>query len=199
MSSLKSNDKAIACRVEGNKFYSDRSFHKALLKYNESLCFGSGENLGLAYANRSAVYFEVKLFEKCLTNIEMAKQNKYPEMNLEVLSKREEKCRALMQFETKATESIFKLSYSANKKLPFVIDSLELRENKKYGRHIITNKSLRAGDIVAIEQPFCCVLLSESKFVKLPESNIYQRCANCLKDNAFDLIPCLLCCRGLLS
>lgn len=198
MREYKSNKRAVECRADGNNFYNARCFHKALLKYNESLCFAElgSESVGLAYANRSAVYFEMKLFERCWRNIEMAKQNNYPEKNLEILNKREEKCRALMRSETKPNGIMFKLSHPANKKFPFIVDCLEVREDNQYGRYIITNKPLRVGDIVAIEKPFSSVLLSESKFGEIPEFNIFQRCANCLKDNALDLIPCALCNQG---
>lgn len=198
MSEDKSSEKAVASREDGNKFYNARSFHKAMLKYNESLCFAEvgSKNVGHAFANRSAVYFEMKIFEKCLKNIEMAKQNNYFEEQIEILTKREEKARSSIHSEKKAAESFFKLSHPPNKKLPFIIQSLEMKEDKKYGRHIITNEPLRVGDIVAIEKPFCSVLLSESNFVKVPESNILQRCTNCLKDNALDLIPCPSCCKG---
>lgn len=201
MSELKSNEKAVACRADGNKLYSDRCFHKALLKYNESLCFAEvgSENVGHAFANRSAVYLEMKLFERCRANIELAKQFNYPETSLETLNKRDEKCRVLMKSETKACEKLFVLSHPANKKFPFVVDCLEVREDEKYGRYVVTNKSLRVGDIIAIEKPFVSVLLSESNFADIPKSNIFQRCTNCLADNALDLIPCSFCCQGSFS
>lgn len=204
MCEIKSNKKADALRAEGNKFYSERKFHDAVLKYNESLCYAEPEteNIGLAYANRSAVFFEMKLFEKCLKNVELAKSQKYPEKNLETLKKREEKCRELMKSSNESLTSdprkLFKLSYPPNKRLPFIIACLELKVDEVFGRHIITNRSLKVGDIVSIEEPFCSVLLSQSNFVEVPKSNIFQRCANCLKDNGLDLMPCGRCCQGKL-
>lgn len=201
MREFKCNEKAVACRAYGNKFYNARNFHKALLKYNESLCLAvpGSENVGLAYANRSAVYLEMKLFDRCWENIEMAKRNNYPLHDFEILKKREEKCQASTKTETKTAGNFLKLSHPANKKVPFVIENLEAKEDPKYGRYIVTNKSLRVGDIIAIEKPFGSVLLSQSNFGEIPESNIFQRCTNCLKDNALDLIPCSFCCTGLIS
>jgi hypothetical protein len=66
----------------------------------------------------------------------------------------------------------------------------------KYGRHIVTKTALKVGDIVSIETPFCGVLLSESKMLQIPQDNIHQRCSNCLKENALDLIPCQNCSKG---
>lgn len=201
MNDTKSDRKSEELRAEGNGKYSEKKFFEALLKYNESLCNATSEsaNLGFAFANRSAVYLEMKLYEKSLKNIELAKAHNYPIKSLDVLEKREEKCRALMKQQIKLPNpwSFFKLSYKANKKLPFVVNSLELRVNEKYGKHIVTNSNLKVGDILVIEKPFCSVLLSESRFVEVDKTNKFQRCAYCLKDNQLDLIPCS-CCEGKL-
>ena len=84
LDSLKSSELADECRNAGNKLYCERNFFEALLKYNESLCFAmeGSEAVGLAYANRSAVYFELRLYEKCIRNIELAKLSGYPQKNV---------------------------------------------------------------------------------------------------------------------
>lgn len=203
MFTIKSATRSTKLREEGNKFYSQREFFNAIVKYNESLCFAEhgSENLGLAYANRSAVFFEMKLYKICLENIENARQNFYPEENFIILEKREEKCRDFLKSQKEKSSfdpwSFFKLSYPANEKLPFVAKCLEVKKNEKYGRHVITNESLKVGDIVVIEKPFCSILLSQSKLYNIPESNIYQRCSSCLKENSLNLIPCSFCCKGL--
>lgn len=200
LSNMKCDTKSESLRADGNKFYSERKFFDAILKYNESLCHASqsSENLGLAFANRSAVYFEMKLFDKSLKNIEAARTHNYPMKNFDVLKRREEKCHELMKQKMKLDDpwSIFKLSYKPNKKLPLAVDCLELRVDGKYGKHIVTSKSLSVGDVLAVENPFCSVLLSESRFIEVDKSNKFQRCAFCLKDNQLDLLPCGACCEG---
>lgn len=201
--SRKSNEKAEKSRNEGNKFYVDRNFHDAIEKYNESLCFAvkGSEAYGMAFANRSAVYFEMKMFEKCLKNIELAKSNGYPEKNFSILDKRVMKCEEQIKAgnEVKKDESPFefiKLSYKANPKLPFVADCLQLKSSEKFGRFIITNQDLKVGDIVAIEKPKFGIIKSDSRYETCLESNKYLRCSYCLKDNLLDLIPCGSCCSG---
>lgn len=197
---MKSNEKSETLRNEGNKLYSERKFFEALLKYNESLCYAEAdsENLGFAYANKSAVFFEMKLYERCIANINAARKNRYPEKNFEVLKNRENKCNQLMQQQEKFPNpwNFFKLSYPANKKHPTVVNCLQVESSQKFGRFVTTNRDLKVGDILSIEQPYCSILLSESKFVEIPKSNIYQRCSNCLKDNSMDLLPCETCCHG---
>lgn len=202
MKILKSKERSDELRVEGNKFYSQRKFFDALLKYNESLSFSptGDESSGHAYGNRSAVYLEMKLYEKCLNNIEMAKKNFYPEKSFDILNKRKEKCQEMMKISKEKLPSpwsIFKLSYPAHKNIPFIAECLEVESNEKYGRHVVANRQLKVGDIVAIEKPYCSVLMEESTFHESSESNIYQRCSNCLEENAMDLIPCTTCCKGL--
>lgn len=197
---MKSDTKAEELRNEGNKFYAAKKFFDALIKYNESLCHATSDSnhLGLAFANRSAVYLEMKLYEKSLNNIELARAHNYPAKNLDILSKREEKCNLLINQSLKIVEpwSFFKMSFKPHEKLPFAVSPLELRINEKYGNYIITNQTLRVGDILAIEQPFVSVLLSESRFVKVEKSNKYQKCSNCLRDNQLHLIPCDSCSQG---
>jgi SET and MYND domain-containing protein 4 len=192
---MKSNAKSVALRNEGNIFYVQKRFHDAVAKYNESLCFAeiNSENLGLAYANRSAVYFEMKIYDKCMKNIHLAKANHYPEKNFEILRKREEKCKELASLQEKPFNpwNFFKLSYPPNEKIPHIAGCLEVRNSEKFGRFIVTNRALKVGDVLAIEQPFCSLLETNSV-----ESNIFQRCSNCARDNAMDLFPCDSCCRG---
>jgi SET and MYND domain-containing protein 4 len=199
---IKSKERSDELRVEGNKFYSQRKFFESLCFYNESLCFAPKdcESAGHAFANKSAVYFEMKLFERCLSNIKMAKENKYPETNWKILEKRQEKCIEMMKDGCEKPSSpwvFFKLSYPPNKNVPYIADCLQVESSEKYGRFVTANRQLKVGDIVAIEKPFCSVLMEESTFGSEPESNIYQRCTNCLKENELDLIPCLTCCKGL--
>ncbi|XP_070501557.1 SET and MYND domain-containing protein 4-like [Chironomus tepperi] len=194
---MKSNKIAEILRNEGNSSYKDRNFHDALIKYNESLCHGEidSEHLGLAYANRSAICLELKKIDKCLKNIKLARQHNYPKSSLEVLDTREKKCLELRKKHKGSDgKKFFRLSYKPNKSIPYVIDGLELRSNDKYGRHIVTNKDLHVGDIVAIEKPFCSILLTQSNFVDVDKSNKFLRCAYCLKSNRFELVPCQECC-----
>jgi SET and MYND domain-containing protein 4 len=199
---LKSKQRSDELRAEGNRFYSQRKFFYALLKYNESLCYApvNSESNGHIYANKSAVYIEMKLYEKCLANIAMAKESQYPENSLDLLNKREEKCQELMKASKEKNSdpwTFFKLSYPPNKNVPYIANCLEVESNELFGRFVVANRHLKVGDIVAIERPFCSVLMEESMFHEVLESNIYQRCSNCLKENGMDLIPCLNCCKGL--
>lgn len=197
---VKSCERAEKTRNEGNRLFVQKSYFDALLHYNESLCYAErgSEAIGLAFANRSAVYYEMKLFEKSLHNIELARLNGYPQKNIQILDKRAEKC--LQQIETggavKQDDNPFdfiKLSDDTNARLPFVSKSLELRRSEKFGRYVVTNRDLNVGDIVAIEKPHFKIIKTDSRYDGCDGMNKYQRCAFCLRSNLLDLIPCEIC------
>lgn len=196
--SFKSKEISDTLRNAGNKFYNDKNFFEALINYNASLCYAphESESQGLAYANRSAVYFEMKLFNVSLNNIELAKKCGYPVKNISTLDRRAEKCRQQVENEVTKDEKSYdfiKLSREVNAKLPFVAKCLEMRENKKFGRFIITNSDLNVGEIIVIEKPFFKVMKSDGRYENCDETNKFQRCANCMNDNFLDLIPCSQC------
>lgn len=196
-SSTKSNSVSNKCRSNGNELYIKKKFFDAILKYNESLCYAEtqSENMGLSYANRSAVYFEMKLFNKALNNIQLARVHNYPEKNMQNLNKREAKCYEMIKTtkEPVTDLSFFKLSYEPNENCSSIAKCLEIRENDKYGRHIITKRPLSVGEIIAIEDPIYKVIKSDERYSTCYANNVYQRCSNCLSENLLDLIPCTFC------
>jgi SET and MYND domain-containing protein 4 len=182
-------------RLQGNREFLKRNFFESLLCYNKSLCLAvNPETASLAYANRAAVYLTLKLYDHCLNNIKLARKN-YPKELEKKLDEREEKClkEYLAQLKKKpnssatSNEDFLQLSYPANPKLPFAADCLELREDSKFGRHIVTNRNLQAGDIVALTPNIYNVIERPAKF---------HHCSFCLRSNDMDLLPCPECPRG---
>jgi SET and MYND domain-containing protein 4 len=118
------------------------------------------------------------------------------------LRKREEKCRQLMKSrdgQVKKSDywSFFKLSHQSHKNLAHISSCLEVKVDEKYGRHIVTNKALAVGDIIAIDEPIFKVIKADDRYSTCYSNNIYQRCANCLMDNLLDLLPCEGCCKTM--
>ncbi|CRL01017.1 CLUMA_CG014244, isoform A [Clunio marinus] len=174
-------------RNEGNLQFKKHQFKEALVLYNKSLCNSEKTlQLGLAYGNRSAVYFELKLYEKCLDNIRLARTNNYPSNKMNKLISRENICKKLIQKESLMSqhEDIFKISHPVNKKIPFIADCLKVCEDEVFGRFVVTDSQLDPGDVVAIEEPFF-------KFIN--DEFCHQRCSNCLTSNQLSLIPCENC------
>lgn len=180
----KCNETADLYRDEGNAHFRNGEFQKALVCYNRSICYAvpGSRQLALGFANRSAVYMQVELFERCLENIRISMELGNCDKKLD---EREKKCRSLMKLHSPEPScDFFRLSRPANPKIPFIVDCLELREDAKFGRYIVTNTDLRPGEVIAIEEPFY-------KFID--KDVRYSRCCNCLKSNDLHLIPCTQC------
>ena len=183
---FKSNQESSRLRKAGNEHFKKAEFYEAMVYFSKSISvalFGSQE-LGMSYANRSAVYLECKLFKECLENIKLARKNGYPAGNMAKLNARETKCKQMMEAGCEDVRfniwDFFKLSHPSNDKIPFIINCLELRENDIFGRHIITTKDLKTGDVIAIEEPF---------FQLTTEPSRLTHCSICLKGNNMNLIP----------
>jgi tetratricopeptide (TPR) repeat protein len=182
----KSDEKSIKFREKGNTEFIKKNYLDALNSYNKSIAYAtSKEVLSLGYANRSAVYMEIECYEECLKNIEWARENDYPMDKIEKLNERELKCKRFIQEGKKNLVedpwNFFKLSYPANKKIPWIVDRLELRTTEKYGRGIYATQDLKAGDIICVEELIIHSLSNESR---------YKHCDNCLKTSLLNLLPC---------
>lgn len=190
---MKNNEKANEFRAIGNQHYQLHEFFEAIINYNKSLCHAqpNSTEFSLAFANRSAVYFEIEEYEICMENIQLAINFSYPKDKIEILVDRFERCREILFYQQcdKNKEekfSLLKLSHPPHAKIPFIADCVEMRDDKGeyYGRHLVTTRDLRAGDIIAIEKPFYKFLMNSSRF---------SNCANCLKSEKMNLFPCCEC------
>lgn len=193
LSVAKNNETSTKYRNKGNRKYkrnNEDASLAALTAYNKSICFATSgsEELAMAYANRSAVYLTLHEYDKCLENIELARTNGALSPALaEKLQRREVECNQLLQaivVNTCQWPVTPSLSHPSNPNIPFVSSCLEVRSDPKYGRHVITNRDLAVGDIVAIESPFCTIV---------PKAKLYERCEHCYRENSMSLIPCNGC------
>lgn len=193
MCDRKSNEAADKWRNEGNLQFNKGKLLEALIAYNTSLCFSLSDTpqVSLIFANRSAIYLKAKLYRRCLENIELARKFGYPSDKLQKLDEREQKCLKWMENHQPHPErdpwNFFKLSYPPNEKIPFIVNCLELHEDEKYGRYIVTNTNLRPGDVIAIDEPV---------FRYRYKSLCAKLCAYCLKSNDLCLFPCPSCTTG---
>lgn len=188
--SVKSTFKAEKILNVATALCQNGKLYESLIACNDSLCHAESElQLGNSYAKRSEIYFESNMYDECIENINLARINNFHDQ--QSLDEREEKCREKIEAfgpnKNFDPWSFFKLSHPANKKIPFIINSLELRESSPLGRHVITEIDLKPGDVIAIEEPFFRV-----------NSNLgrHAHCNFCLKSNKLNLIPCTSCSKG---
>lgn len=188
----KDDAKSIAFRTTGNLHFAKNNpedFLIALKFYNKAICFApnNSENLCIAYANRSAVYFQMEMFEECLVNINMVyKINNYPNNLWDKLKQRENKCKAIISEDNPYDDEWKepKLNFPPHDNVPYIANCLEMRRNQQYGNHIVTNRDLKVGEIVGILKPFCTATARRYQ---------YERCENCCAERSQNLIPCSSC------
>lgn len=181
----KSDKKSNESRLIGNQEFRQMNWFNALANYNLSIAYANSKSaIALGYSNRSAVYFETKLYEHCLQNIQLARENGYPADKLARLADREAKCLNRMSKPKdengKDFWDFFKLSHPANEKIPWLVHCVEMKWTKKFGRGIYAKQDLKAGDVICVEEPIF-------NFTKKDWGH-YQ-CFNCFKANALNLIP----------
>uniref|UniRef100_A0A2M4BHX6 SET and MYND domain-containing protein 4 n=1 Tax=Anopheles marajoara TaxID=58244 RepID=A0A2M4BHX6_9DIPT len=195
---VKSEEKANAARAKGNSFFHPKvkRYIEAVKQYNECLCHSepASEARALAYANRSAVCYDLHRYEECLENIRLARAANYPERLADKLAKRELAAKQGLADKAAAAggDDVTKpaqrrslaLTYEANETVPQVANCLELAESEQFGRHVITNRDLKAGDIVVHERPTHTILIDTYRHV---------RCDYCLQDRLYTLRPCEGC------
>lgn len=133
----KCNKKSTRLRTLGNNHFNTGDFLMALKLYNESICYAQkdSEEISLAFANRSAVYFELELHDDCLKNIELAKKAAYPARLMDKLNKRlslSMEQRTIKKSKYPLIEP--ELSFPSNSQVPFIANCLQLQKNAQYGR-----------------------------------------------------------------
>lgn len=176
--------KAVAC-VSANLYT------EALENFNQCLRYAPNKSqvLSDAFAGRAEVYFQVQHFQRCSDNIQLAIDTSLSEEKCKTLKAFQEKCREkLMSISSdNSTRNLISLTKPAHKKIPFIADCLEVRENEIYGRFIMTTRDLSPGDVVVLEEPFYKILGPKQH---------NTRCAVCLQQNVLNLFPCAKCSDG---
>ncbi|GAB1604987.1 SET and MYND domain-containing protein 4-like [Argonauta hians] len=82
-------------RNKGNAEYVKKNYGEAFTLYTKSIqkAPGIGDMLALGYANRSAVYFDLKKYHLCLKDIDLAINNDYPKKLMHKLLERQGRCK----------------------------------------------------------------------------------------------------------
>lgn len=189
---MKSNQLAEGFFLKAEELRTAQNYKEALESYNQCLRYAASKSQKLsdAFAGRAKVYLESRQLEKCLDNIQSAIDACICDDTRGEFKTFQSKCcenlKVIASDESEAS-SFFKLSLPAHKKIPFIAECLEVRENEVYGRFIMTNKDLLPGDIVVLEEPFYKILDPNER---------HTRCAVCLKQNDLNLFPCAKCSDG---
>lgn len=187
----KSDVQSNALRKSGNREFGQKKWSDAMEYYNRSLCCANAtstqsEMLSLAYGNRSAVFFELKKYDKCLVDIDLAKKAGYPKRLLPKLEQRGMDCIKSIENGDQAPQFEPKLSFEPCDKYPEMANVLQIQYSRKYGRHIKAKCDIAVGQTLLIEKVFMTAHRYEG----------FRRCDSCMKKDV-NLIPCSTCTRAM--
>lgn len=179
----KSNTQSSRTRTEGNQKFGKNDFVTAMELYNQSICFAEkgSEHLSLAYANRSSCFLKLQMYDRCLVDIQLAKDANYPERLMSKLEDRKQECLKRKELIV-ATSTEPLLSFESDKQLPCKANVLQIEKNDHYGRLVRAKRDIKIGETVLIEEAYVNVVYG----VEL------DKCDYCAKDK-MNFIPCDNC------
>ncbi|KAG5683648.1 hypothetical protein PVAND_012919 [Polypedilum vanderplanki] len=182
----KCDKKSQEYRQRGNAFCGLSHNFMGIAYYNIAIAYAeSKKELSMAFGNRSNAFLSTEKYNQCLESIKMARKIMFPD-KLAHLNDNVRKSNAGLKISRENPENnpwnYLKLSYPANNKIPWIIEGLEMRRTEKYGRGIYSTRDLMPGDIICVEEIKATFIMTELSFNKL--------CANCLKTEMLNLIPC---------
>lgn len=185
----KMNEKADRMRTLGNGHYLEEHYQKALYCYNHSIAFAETgtDRLGMGYANRSAICFQLGEYEMALFNIDLAKKNNYPEKLMPKLLQRERNCKQKIA-DGHAIKAVpcprVSLNVEVNPKIPFLAKGIKMKYDPKFGRGLVAEKDFNPGDVISDEKLELCGIDYNLSF---------QACSQCSARLVCILIPCPKC------
>lgn len=182
----KSNELAVYYRKAGNDEFLADKWSVAVECYNQSLLFAENgtEDVSLAYANRSACFFYLKKYDKCLVDIQLAMDANYPAKLMPKLQKRKEDC--IKRSSDPLNELDPKLSFEPDTRFPCIANALQLTHNKEFGRHFVSTCDINVGETILMEDMYVMGALRENT----------MKCSICYKEEV-NLVPCTNCINAL--
>lgn len=180
----KDNAQATLFRNIADKMFETKNHLEMLEMYNGSLQHAEigTATIGPIYANRSACFFNLKMYSKCLIDIELALAAGCSDSLKMKLQSRKDRC---MKFIERNKESAIvepKLDFEANDRFPCLANVLQIEYNDEFGRMITATDDIPAGKIVLVEKVFMDMYSLENTKI----------CCTCLKFYT-NLVPCPKC------
>ncbi|XP_055296403.1 SET and MYND domain-containing protein 4-like [Sitodiplosis mosellana] len=171
-------------RANGNMYFKQKLWVEAMEFYSQSLYFAETgtNNVSFAYANRATCFLNMKEYEKCLKDIDLAVEAKYPEHLMSKLMKRKADCVNLMKKNPAVAAFDPKLSLKASEPFPCMADALEIQRNDEFGRHLVAKCDIDVGQTILVEENFASI------------ASGYDRvnCFECIQTK-MNFMPCTEC------
>lgn len=182
--SQKSNQTSQQKRRSAKLHFDERDWETAIDLYNESLCFAENgsSDLGLSYANRSACFFNMRMYAECLIDIDLAIENNCPKNLHDTLIARKNACKKNISNGLQVKQRELTLDFPADEKFPGISKAIAIEKDGKGNPMVVAKQNIDVGQIIAIDKGFMKTLFT-----------IYGwKCNICLKSKT-NLVPCKKC------
>lgn len=177
----KSDTIALQKRGEGNEIFHLRAWLVAMEMYSDSLRYANpgSQHISLAYANRAACFLNMKMYDECLIDIDLAIAADYPEHLMPKLEERKAKCLNEMQENPQLQR---KLSIEPNEKFPYLSNVAKVQRNGMGDYSVLATKDIDVGQPIVVEDAHYTYLYDRFEAM----------CSICLKEYG-NLVPCDNC------
>lgn len=156
----KDNAIAIQKREEGNRFFRSKMFSLAMELYNESLCFAEpgSENVSFAYANRSSCFLNMSMYDKCLKDIDLAKEAGYPDHLMHKIDGRKEICLKRLEDGYQSHKIGAELDFEADEQFPCMANVLKIQKDNMGKFSVVAKEDIDVDKTVVMQKSFCSQL-----------------------------------------
>lgn len=187
----KSNTISDMLREEGNIEFASRNWTNAIKAYNYALCFAENDSeaISQAYANRSACFFELDLFDSCRVDIELALQvSKCSDTLKQMIEQHQKDCADFLEITDpiKTTVHAPELDFEPNESFPTIANVLQIERHKKLGNRTTAKSDIDIGQRIFVEKSLVSTIIDDK----------YMRCNICLTQSN-NLMPCGHCTKAM--
>lgn len=182
---IKSDAISFAMREKGNEHFNHGRLNEAMHLYNDSLRFGENgsDSISFAYANRSACFFKMKMYNECIADIELARTNgRCPANLIRKLDQREAKCLENIENAVQPQRYGPNLDFEPNERFPCISNQLKIEKDDNGVPVMVATQDIGVGETI----------VGEEVFVGYPYCRYGWRCNICQRYNV-NLVPCEKC------
>lgn len=180
----KSDATAVNKRKYAHIAFKKCEMHDAIDLLNESLCFAEKKspNMGIAYADRSTCFFNLKMYDKCLVDIDLALKFNCPRHLRPALEQLKADCYKCIADGAQLKENHLSLDFPEKEGYPGWSEAFDIQKGSNGQISVVATQNIGIGQIVAIDKAFTKTLFM-----------IYGwRCNICLR-RLTNLVPCKKC------
>lgn len=138
----KSNAQSLVYRKQGDMLFQQGKWQEAIQLYNQSLCLGTvaSQQMGIVYAKRAQCFFKMRMYVKCLNDLDLARFSNYPRQQYALLEMREAQCLKLMHESADVASTLPELISKPSAKWPEMVDALKMERSANGNRYIVATK-----------------------------------------------------------